>query len=251
MLICLVLLVPKHCFAESVRPKSAIAYKSVTLVDGSIQLEDMRRLLLCLLCPAVSFANEIHEPVTAYTARRIGDTISFVGGNQVEGTPGISSLLFVKEGTSDRTVAEFDIRNVSTAESAVLELQLRNIDRPISESLAVYSFKGNGLANVADYHRLDNLIAMFSDDGSNAVHQRTLYSIDVTATYNGFVSTESDHLGFVVKATGNSARFDLPPPVLHVNVPEPNKFSLLQAFLVLMAIQSVSVGQSSVGTVHK
>jgi hypothetical protein len=140
-----------------------------------------------------------------------------------------STVLDIKERTSDRVVLEFDVGNQPKAARAVLNVEMSNMDLPNIEPSTVFSFEGNGLANAADYFNVQNAVATFSDEGAVCdpiiilgtricVDELKPYAIDVTEAYR----LSSDFLGLVLKAEGVSARYRIgADPTLSIVVPEP------------------------------
>jgi hypothetical protein len=170
------------------------------------------------------------QPTTAFTARLIvtntGPTLGLVGQHNDEGTAWKSTFLDAKEGTSDRVIDEFDLRNQPLVSSAYYQFSAFPSNTPASDTtLQLYAFSGNGLANQADYFRLDQFVTNFDGAGSNST--KLSWSLDVTSVYNSFVSNHQDFLGLLFK-TGANARYSfLLYPELHVTAaPEPASFIL-------------------------
>jgi hypothetical protein len=184
-------------------------------------------------------------PAASFTPRRIGGQNVIVGYDlsSVEGTPLKSTILEIKEGTSDRSVLEFDIRGQAQTGLARLTFELANIDAPDFTPLYLYSFEGNGLANAADYFRTDNLITTFTDNGlaSNFIPPYYLQmTFDVTSAFNQAVTNGDDHLGLLIRNSVGGplyARYRIlhfnGPPKLIVGVPEPASASLCCTGMVM------------------
>jgi hypothetical protein len=175
---------------------------------------------------------EVVEPTSSFTARVIGTNVLVGAPSGTEGTQWQSNFLDIKEGTSDRVVLEYDLRGKATASSAVLNLELTNLDVPSFTPIHMYWFAGNGLANAADYYRTDHFITTFTDNGlaSNFIPPYHIpYSFDLTAHYNQAVAAGNDFFGIVMKnVTSGSlyARYRLTtfgglPKLTVMTVPEP------------------------------
>src|SRR5690242_12666528 len=76
-------------------------------------------------------AQQILSPTTSFTARLIsGVNVLVAAPNGTEGTPWLSNFLDIKEGTSDRTVLEYDLRGLAATSKANLYLEVTNLDVP-------------------------------------------------------------------------------------------------------------------------
>lgn len=178
------------------------------------------------------------EPVASFTARLIGSINVLVGAEpHREGTAWKSTIFEIKEGTSDRTVLEFDLRGRSSTDSATLNLELTNLDVPNFTTIYLYSFEGNGLANAADYFRTDKLVASFTDNGlaTNFVSPYHIpFSFDLTSVYNQAIAEGDDFLGLILKNTTAErlrARYRLTtfngyPALTVAGIPEPSSRAL-------------------------
>lgn len=175
---------------------------------------------------------EVIEPTSSFTARLIGSANVLVGApNGTEGTEWQTQFLFIKEGTSDRTVLEYDIRGRSSTDSAILSLNLSNLDDPSYTTLFMYSFQGNGLANAGDYYRTDNFVASFTDNGFSEPPFYVPFSFDVTDIYNDAIANSDDYLGFLIRNTTSEsqyARYRIVSglPSLTIAIPEPSSLCL-------------------------
>ena len=184
------------------------------------------------------------EPTSSFIARSIWGINVIVGDTYPtstrEGTAWQTRFLDIKEGTSDRTVLEFDLRGRPQAVSVTLDFLLFNLDAPNFTDVFLYSFEGNGLVNAADYFRTDVLVTTFTDNGlatGSSLQDYPQFSLDVTSTYNSAIVEGDDYLGLLLRNTtaGSSyARYRLgngssfwPIPVLTVLVPEPSSMLLL------------------------
>jgi hypothetical protein len=202
---------------------------------------------------------ELLTPVSAFTTRLIGrpNVTGLVGApDGAEGTAWRSFFLSIKEDTPDRVVLEYDISGRSVAPLATLNLKLANIDAPHFTPIFMYSFEGNGLANAADFFRLDNFITTFTDNGlaDNFVAPYYLpVSLDITSAYNHAINNQYDFLGIVLRNTaseqlvrygitnipnGNIIEegFDAYPELI-IGVPEPSAI-LYSACAALMLLTS-------------
>jgi hypothetical protein len=175
------------------------------------------------------------EPTTAFTARSIGGFNGLVGApDGANGTAWLSTFLDAKESTSedssDRVILEYDLRNRPRAVSAQFEINGLPINRPTDPTtLELYAFTGNGLANAADYFRLDSLVTIFDGPATAELS----WTLGITAKYNEFLTVGHDFLGLLIR-TGVGARYNFRPfPVIQVVVPEPASS--------LVAISAISV----------
>lgn len=189
---------------------------------------------------------QIIGPTTSFTARLIGGVNVLVGApGGTEGTPWLSNFLDMKEGTSDRTVLEYDLRGLAATPKATLYLELTNLDVPSSTPIYMYSFKGNGLANAADYFRTDSYVTTFTDNGlaSNFIPPYHIpFSFDLTTAFNQAVAAGDDYLGILLRNSvvgPQYARYRLTTfsglPKLAIGVPEPSAVCLIStvaAFLI-------------------
>lgn len=201
--------------------------------------------------PTLAHTVERLDVTSSFTARLIGGGNVLVGaGAGREGTVWQARNLHIKEGTSDRSVLEFDLRGRSPAESVTLDFLLANLDAPSFTDIFLYSFDGNGLANAADYFRTDSLITTFTDSGladGPSIFDLPEISLDVTSAYNDAIARDQDYLGLLLRnsttaTNGSFARYSIsngsslwPLPVLSIAVPEPT--SLITAALpILLAV---------------
>ena len=211
----------------------------------AIYLQLLLHLLFAVALPSIAFAapSVVITPTTSFTARLIGGNNVLVGApNGTEGTAWLSNFLDIKEATSDRVILEYDIENGELTDSAVLSIELTNLDVPDSTTIYLYSFDGNGRANAADYFKTTNLVTTFTDNGlaSNFIPPYHIpFSFDVTAAYNAAVSQNRSFLGILFKNTtaeSQYARYRLTTfgglPKLTVAVPEPNAALVAIAALV-------------------
>lgn len=183
-------------------------------------------LLLALSAAGPVAVGQTISPATHFTARLIGgQNVLVAAPDGTEGTAWKSNFLSVKEGTSDRVVFEYDLAGRSPASQVLLGFDFGNLDEPNWTQMSLYAFNGNGLANAADYYRIDQQLTTFTDHGAGvgSLH------FDVTSTFNAFLAQGRQYLGFVVRNWIGSgvgySRYDLSVPQLSI-VPEPATFIL-------------------------
>jgi hypothetical protein len=230
-----------------------LSVKGLVLMNSKcwFVFSDLLAFIVCIgATPSTTVAAQdlILDPTSSFTARLIGGHNVLVGApDGTEGTQWQSTFLDIKEETSDRTVLEFDLRGQSVAQSATLNIELANLDDPDYTTIFVYSFDGNGLANAADYFRIDNLITAFTDFGMASNHTPPYhipYSFDLTPVYNDAISDGGDFLGIVLKNTTAEpqyARYRLTTfnglPKLVVYVPETTSLCLASVAGVLLCVR--------------
>jgi hypothetical protein len=182
-------------------------------------------LLFSWMVGSPAARGETLTPVTSFTARLIGPNVLVGAPDGTEGTAWKSNFLSVKEGTSDRVVFEYDLAGRTPAGKVLLDFNYGNLDEPNWTQMSLYAFNGNGLANAADYYRIDQLLTTFTDHGAGyaSLHY------DATQVFNSYLSQGRRYLGFVVKNTIGSgvgySRYDLSVPELSI-VPEPSTLLL-------------------------
>jgi hypothetical protein len=140
-----------------------------------------------------------------FTVRDIpvdGNPDVFVGG-----TPP-PRILFIKKGTEDRSVVEFDISQFPTdVQSAKLTFDSTTLDPGgPSTRIAVYIFDGNGLPDLADFSRTQTLFA--EDVGATDANHKT-HTFDVTSQLENARTRGIHFLGFMLLAEDTNDRFDL------------------------------------------
>lgn len=162
-----------------------------------------------ILSPMDVFADAILiSPTAAFGSRLIYGENVIVGSPSEN--PNIYGYLPIKEGTSDRTNLEFDLRNASEASNDVyLNFYALNLDDPSYSMLSLYSYIADGLAQASDYFRLDNYITDFSDYGQYGTDGWNTFSLNVTEIYNQSIQNGTDFLGFTLKANDEVARYHL------------------------------------------
>ena len=117
-------------------------------------------------------------------------------------------LLFIKKGTEDRAIVEFDIERYPVdIFSAQLDFHSHTLD-PLGAStrLEVYTFDGNGVPDLADFSRTQALLA--SDFGSNEATDKP-HSFDVTAVLRDARQRGVRFFGLLWAAEDTDDRFDL------------------------------------------
>jgi hypothetical protein len=125
----------------------------------------------------------------------------------VGGTPP-PRILFIKKGTEDRSLVEFDISQFPTdVMSARLDFDSTTLDPGgPSTRIAVYIYDGNGVADLADFTRTQTLFA--EDFGANDNLHKS-HSFDVTSQLENARSRGVHFLGFLMLAEDTNDRFDL------------------------------------------
>jgi len=125
----------------------------------------------------------------------------------VGGTPP-PRILFIKKGTEDRSVVEFDISQFPTdVMTATLSFDSTTLDPGGgSTRIAVYIFDGNGVADLSDFSRTQTLFA--EDFGANDANHKT-QTYDVTAQIENARTRGIHYLGFLFLAEDTTDRFSL------------------------------------------
>jgi hypothetical protein len=125
----------------------------------------------------------------------------------VGGTPP-PPLLFIKKGTEDRSIVEFDISQFPTdVMSARLEFDSKTLDPGgPSTRIQVYIFDGNGVADLSDFSRTETLFG--EDFGANDDAPKS-QSYDVTSQLENARTRGVSFLGFLLLAADTNDRFDL------------------------------------------
>jgi hypothetical protein len=151
------------------------------------------------------FFTEVILGVQEFTVRDIppdGVPDVFVGGAPPP------KLLFIKKGTEDRAIVEFDLeRFPSEVVSATLDFHSHTLDPGgASTRLEVYTFDGNGVADLADFSRTQALFA--SDFGSNEAADKP-HTFDITAVFEDARRRGVRFFGLLWVAEDTDDRFDL------------------------------------------
>lgn len=185
--------------------------------DERITVLDARKLTLLCTRPRCASGFTL-RPTVGFSSRVTS------GHNVIIGSGDLGSL-FIKKGTEDRTLLEFDLSGAATSVGPIyLNFYLRNIDRPAFSPLSLYAYTGDGLVAASDFFRTDTFITSFTDFGLLPENFDPLkcsqgivpigcefkaFSLDVTNIYNTFVTTGRRFLGFLLLADTTAARYDL------------------------------------------
>ena len=145
--------------------------------------------------------------VLEYTVRDIppdGTPDVFVGG-----TPP-ADLLFIKAGTEDRAIVEFDLAAVpAVLQSATFEFEMSTLDPGGSSTrVHIYIFDADGVPQLTDFSRTSMLFAEFF--GPNTSTSETK-SFDVSNFLRDAKARNVSHIGFLFRATDTIDRYDVVP----------------------------------------
>lgn len=180
---------------------------------------------------SVLFSNSAYSgvigPESAFTARYSFGNESIVG-DLIEGEFGVSTYLSVKEDSSDRVILEFDLRNLTSVDSAIINF-VGNHDIALS-NLDFYSFQGNGVANASDYFRSDVYAGTVETPYLDQMNRS--YELDITSLFNNYINNNDPYLGILIK--NSEGRHTIIGPIVMTIVPEP-------CTMILFALGSASI----------
>jgi Bacterial Ig-like domain len=142
----------------------------------------------------------------------------------VDGTPDVfvggtppPKLLFIKKGTEDRAVVEFDISQFpADVMNAKVEFESRTLDPGGgSTRLSVFRFDGNGVPDLSDFSRTQTPFA--EEFGANESGVNKAHSFPITAELENARSRGVRFLGLLILAQDATDRFDLVPSTTNAN----------------------------------
>jgi hypothetical protein len=137
----------------------------------------------------------------------------------VGGTPP-PRILFVKKGTEDRCVIEFDISQFPTdVVSAKLDFDSDTGDTGApSTRLEIYIFDADGVPALADFTRTQTLFA--EDLGADGTGRKS-HSFELTSQLENARTRGVQFIGFLILADNTTQRFDLIPSTQMPNTGAP------------------------------